>query len=163
MSKCTFGKEEVEYLGHIISKEGVKFDPSKIKEINKWPKPDNISKLIGFLGLIGYYRRYVKNYSHKTAPLTDLLNKNSFICNDEDEKCFQVLKKIMSTMPLLETLDFTKTFVVECNSLGFGIGTTLMQEGHPIEFESWKLNKREIFKSMYDKEILSIVHALTKW
>ena len=78
MSKCTFGKEEVDYLGHIISKEGVKVDPSKIKAINEWPKLDNISELRGFLGLTGYCQRFVKNYAHKTAPLIDLLKKNSY-------------------------------------------------------------------------------------
>ena len=79
----------MDYLGHIISKEGIKVDPSKIKVITKWPKPDNILKLRGFLGLSGYYRRYVKNYAHKTAPVTDLLKKNSFQWNDEVEKCFE--------------------------------------------------------------------------
>ena len=93
MSKCTFGKEEVDYLGHIISKGGVKVDPSKIKAITEWPQPDTISKLRGFLGLIGYYRRYVKNYAHKTTPLTNLLKKNSFLWNDEVEICFEALKR----------------------------------------------------------------------
>jgi hypothetical protein len=78
MSKCTFGKEEVEYLGHIISKKGVKVDPKKIMEITEWPKPKNISKLRGFLGLAGYYQRFVKNYAHLTSPLTNLLKKNPF-------------------------------------------------------------------------------------
>lgn len=82
-SKCTFGKEEVEYLRHIISKEGVKVYPNKIKYIREWPKPINISKLRGFLGLIGYYRRFIKNYDHVTMPLTNLLNKNSFRWDDE--------------------------------------------------------------------------------
>ena len=77
-SKCTFGKEEVEYLRHIISKEGVKVDPNKIKAIKECPNPDNISKLRGFLGLIGYYRTFIKNYAHITRPLTNLLKKNSF-------------------------------------------------------------------------------------
>ena len=80
MSKCTFGKEEVDYLGHIISK-GVKVDPSKIKAITEWPQLDNISKLQGFLGLTRYHPRYVKNYAHKTPPLTNLLEKNSFRWN----------------------------------------------------------------------------------
>ena len=68
MSKCTFGKEEVSYLGHVISKEGVKVDPEKIKSITEWPNPTNISKLRGFLGLTGYYRRFIRNYAHRTAP-----------------------------------------------------------------------------------------------
>ena len=93
MSKCTFGKE-VDYLSHIISKEGVKVDPSKIKAITKWPQPDNISKLRGFLGLTGYYRIYMKNYAHKTPPLRNLLKKNPFQWNDEAKICFEELNKI---------------------------------------------------------------------
>ena len=149
MSKCTFGKEEVDYLGHIISKEWVKVDPSKIKAITEWPKPDNISRLRGFLGLTGHYQRYVK--------------KISFRWNDEAKKCFEALKNIMSSTPVLATPDFTKPFIVECDASGFGIGTLLMQGGHPIAFESRKLNKRERLKSTHDKEMLSIIHALTKW
>ena len=98
----------MDYLGHIISKEGVKVDPSKIKAITEWPKPDNISKLRGFLGLIGYYRRFVKNCAHRSVPLTNLLKKNSFRWNDEAEKCFEALKNIMSSTPVLATPYFTK-------------------------------------------------------
>ena len=126
-------------------------------------QPDNISKLRGFLGLTGYYQRYVKNYAHKTAPLTNLLKKNSFQWNDEAEKCYEALKNIMSSTPVLATPDFTKPFVFECNASGFWIGEVLMQEGHPITFESRKLNKRESLKSMYDQEMLVIIHTLTKW
>ena len=72
-SKCAFGKEEVEYLGYIISREGVKVDPNKIKAIRERPKPVNISKLRGFLGLTEYYRIFIKNYAHITAPLSNLL------------------------------------------------------------------------------------------
>jgi hypothetical protein len=73
LSKCSFGKEEVEYLGHVISREGVKVDPEKIKAITEWPKPKNISKLKGFLGLTRYYQRFIKNYAHLTTPLSNLL------------------------------------------------------------------------------------------
>ena len=91
-SKCTFGKEEVEYLGHVISHESVKVDPNKIKAIKEWTKPANISKLRGFLGLTGYYQRFIKNYADITAPLTNLLNKNSFQWNEEAGMCFEELK-----------------------------------------------------------------------
>ena len=77
MSKCMFGKEEVSYLGYVIYK-GVNVDPEKIKSIIEWPKPTNISKLRGFLRLIGYYRRFIRNYAHIIAPLSNLLKKNAF-------------------------------------------------------------------------------------
>ena len=76
----------------------------------------------------------MKNYAHKITALTDLLKKNSFQWNDEAEKCFEALKNIMSSTPVLATPDFTKPFVVECATSGFEIGTVLMQEGHPISF-----------------------------
>jgi hypothetical protein len=96
-SKCTFGKDEVEYLGHIISKEGVKVDPKKIKAIIEWSKPKSISKLRGFMGLTGYYRRFIKNYAHIIAPLTNLLKKNSFHWSEEARRCFEAVKKILSS------------------------------------------------------------------
>ena len=104
----------------------------------------------------------LKNCAHKTAPLIDLLKKNSFRWNDEVKKCFEALKNIMLSTLILATPYFTKPFVVECDASGFGIGATLMQEGHPIAFKSRKLNKRERLKSTHDKEMLSIIHALTK-
>ena len=94
-------------------------------------------------------------------PLTNLLKKKSFRWNDEAEKCFEALN-IMSSTPVLATLDFTKPFVVECDASGFGIGAVLMQEGHPIELDSRKLSKKESVKSTYDKEMLAIIHALIK-
>ncbi|MDO5305520.1 MAG: RNase H-like domain-containing protein, partial [bacterium] len=115
------------------------------------------------LGLTGYYRRFIKNYAHLTAPLTNLLKKNSFQWNDEIRRCFEMLKQIMSTTPVLATPDFSKSFVVECDASGYGIGVVLMQEGHPIAFESRKLNRREFLQSTYNKEMLAIMHALTKW
>jgi hypothetical protein len=96
MSKCTFGKEEVEYLGHIISKKGFKVDPKKIRTIIEWPKPKNMSNLRGFLGLAGYYQIFVKNYIHLTAPLTNLLKKKSFQWNLEEQKCFENLKTLFT-------------------------------------------------------------------
>ena len=105
----------------------------------------------------------MKNYAHKTVPLTNLLKKKSFRWNDEVEKYFEALKNIMSSTPVIATLNFTKPFVVECDASGFKIGEVLMQGGHPMAFESQKLNKRESLKSTYDKEMLAIIHALAKW
>jgi hypothetical protein len=98
-----------------------------------------------------------------TTPLSNLLKKNSFQWNNKAEECFETLKKVMSSTLVLATPDFTKPFVVECDASGFGIGAVLMQNDHPIAFESRKLNKRESLKSTYDKEMLAIIHVLAKW
>ena len=82
-----------------------------------------------------YYRRFVNNYAHRTAPITDVLKKNYFQWNDETKKCFEALKNMMSLTLLLATHDFRKPFVVVCDALGFKIRAVLMQEGHPIELE----------------------------
>jgi len=133
-SKCFFGVQEVEYLGHIISHEGVKVDPSKIKAIKEWKIPTSIEKLRGFLRLTGYYRKLVKNYGKIAAPLTTLLKKDAFLWTPKATKAFEHLKEAMCQALVLATLDFTKTFIVECDALGNGISVVLMQDERPIAF-----------------------------
>ena len=118
----------MEYLGHIVSHEGVKVDPNKIKVIKEWKVPTTIKQLRGFLGLTGYYHRFVKNYGRIVAPLTTLLNKDAFSWTPEATNAFQHLKEPMCLALVLATPDFTKTFIVECDALGNGIGVVLMQE-----------------------------------
>ena len=108
--------------------EGLKVDPNKIKAIMEWPIPKTIKKLRGFLGLTGYYRRFVKNYGHIEAPLTTLLKKD-FHWNEFANVSFEQLKKAMCTTLVLATPNFTKEFIVECDASRNGIGAVLMQEG----------------------------------
>ena len=128
-SKCAFGFNKVEYLGDIVSHEGVKVDPRKIKVIMEWPIPKTIKKLRGFLAFLGYYIRFVRNYGHIVAPLITLLNKDSFHWNENANISFEQLKKAMCTTPMLATLVFTKEFIVECDASVNVIGVVLMQEG----------------------------------
>jgi hypothetical protein len=133
-SKCFFGASKVKYLGHIIGKDGVWVDPKKIESIEDWPRPNTIKILCGFLGLTTYYRKFVHNYGNIVAPLTALIKKNSFTWTHAANRAFQALKAAMCTTLVLSLLDFTKTFVLECDSFRRGIGAVLMQEGRPLAF-----------------------------
>lgn len=96
LSKCTFGQDKIEYLGHVISSEGVATDPSKIEIIKQWPSPSNPTQLRAFLGMTGYYRRFIQGYGIICKPLFKSLKKDGFSWNDEQED-FQLLKKVMSS------------------------------------------------------------------
>jgi len=116
----------VEYLGHIVSHEGVKVDPSKIKTIKEWKIPTSIKHLQGFLKLTRYYFKFAKTYGRLVEPLTTLLKKYAFSWTLEAMKAFENLKETMCQAPVLTTPNFTKTFIVECDALGNGIGVVLM-------------------------------------
>jgi hypothetical protein len=162
-SKCAFGASEVEYLGHLVGKDGVRVDPKKIEAMQDWPHPKTLKSLRGFLGLTGYYRKFVKNYGKIAAPLTALLKKNSFTWTPAADQAFQTLKMAMCTTPVLALPDFTKTFVLECDASGKGIGAVLMQEGRPLAFTSKQLSEKNLSKPIYEKEMLAILHAVELW
>jgi hypothetical protein len=119
--------------------------------------------LHGFLGLTRYYHKFVKNYGNITTPLTTLLKKNSFTWTPATTQDFQTLKMAMCTTPVLALPDFTKTFVLECDASGKGIGVVLMQEGQPLAFTSKQLSERNLVKSIYEKEMLAILHDVDLW
>ena len=116
MNKCTWAQPRVSYLGHCISAAGVEADPDKIEAMQAWPKPANPKALRGFLGLTGYYRRFIQGYGQIAAPLTAMLKKNNFQWTDKAESAFAELKKAMISPPVLALPDFSKTFVVECDA-----------------------------------------------
>lgn len=162
-SKCEFGLTKILYLGHVIGAEGVKVYQKKIQAILDWPPPRDVSELRGFLGLCSYYRRFAKGFSQVASPLTDLTRKGAFRWTEDSEVVFDRLKQVMSTCPILALPDFSRPFVLECDVSGCGIGAVLMQDRHPIAYESRKLRGSELLYSTYDKEMLAIMHALAKF
>jgi Reverse transcriptase (RNA-dependent DNA polymerase) len=111
-SKCAFGVTTVEYLGHVITADGVSTDPQKIQAMQQWPEPLTLKELRGFLGLTGYYRKFIKRYGEICKPLTNLLKKNGFHWNEEEKATFEALKSIMCKAQVLVLPNFTQPFIV---------------------------------------------------
>jgi hypothetical protein len=138
-------------LGHLIGKDNIKVDPKKIEAMQDWPHPKSLKILCGFLGLTCYYRKFVKNYGKIATPLIAMLKNNSFTWTPATAQAFQTLKMAMCTTPVLALPDFTKTFVLECDPSGKGIGPVLMKEGWPLAFTNKQLSERNLGKSIYEK------------
>jgi hypothetical protein len=117
-----------------------------------WTTPKNLTALKGFFGLCSCYRWFVRGFSQLGASLTDLTKKGAFQWTDESQQTFEKMKEVTSTCLVLALPDFSRSFVLECDASGVGIGAVLMQGGHPIVCESRKLNESERLYSIYDKE-----------
>ncbi|KAH9751490.1 hypothetical protein KPL71_014318 [Citrus sinensis] len=134
--KCNFGQQELEYLGHIVTCHGVKVDVKKIAAMVSWPQPHNISELREFLGLIGYYRKFVRGYGLLARPLTNLLKKGQFGWNKDAEEAFVKLKQAMTKTSVISMPNFNDIFIIETEASGDSIGAVLQQNGKPIAFMS---------------------------
>ena len=162
MSKCSFAQLQLHYLGHIISGQGVATDPSKTADMLAWPVPQTVTDLKGFLGLTGYYRRFVQHYGLIAKPLTQLLKKKQFSWSPEAQLAFDKLKETMVTTPVLALPNFAEIFEVETDASDVGIGAVLMQKGQPIAFLSKALGDSHKHMSIYEKEFLALIMAVDK-
>ncbi|WVZ89848.1 hypothetical protein U9M48_036201 [Paspalum notatum var. saurae] len=153
-SKCAFWLKEVGFLGHILSEKGVAVDPSKVKDVLNWKQPETVTEIQSFLGLAGYYRRFIKDFSKIAKPMTSLTKKNAkFMWGPKCEEGFRELKKLLTTAPVLAQPDVTKPFDVYCDASGQGLGCVLMQEGRVIAYASRQLRKHETNYPTHDPEL----------
>ena len=163
MSKCVFGCAEVEYLGHIISGDGVRVDPKKTIAMQQWLVPTTVKTLRGFLGLTGYYWMFIRGYGAIAQPLIDLLKKDGFLWTNKAFTTFNHLKAAVAQPPVLALPNFTKPFTIECDASGFGFGAVLMQDNRPIAFHSQVLKGKHLHLSTYETELFALATAVKKW
>jgi len=161
-SKCTFGISRVEYLGHYVSAEGISTDPKKVEAVQRWPTPTTVKELRSFLGLAGYYRQFIRDYALIAKPLTQLLKKGEFCWGPEAKLAFQHITQALISAPVLALPNFSQPFVVETDASAGGIGAVLMQSGHPLAFISRALGPKWQQLSVYEKDLLAVVHAVQK-
>jgi hypothetical protein len=136
-NKCEFWLTEVVFLGHVISAGGVLVNPSKVKDVLNWMPSMNVSEIQSFLGLAGYYHRFIQDFSKIAKPMTKLLEKNKdFEWTEECQASFQELKKCLTSAPVLVLPDLTKMFDIYCDASRQRLGCILMQEGQVVSYAS---------------------------
>lgn len=164
IEKCMFCTQRVSFLGYVVTPEGIEVDSSKIDAIREWPTPTTVTQIRSFLGLAGFYRRFVRDFSPIAAPLHELTTKDTpFIWGDAQEVAFCTLKDKLTHAPVLQLPDFTKIFELECDASGIGLGAVLLQEGKPVAYFSEKLSGPSLRYSTYDKELYALVRTLQTW
>lgn len=170
LSKCTFGQSSVEFLGHIVSRDGVSMDPAKISSVVDWPQPETVTDVRSFLGLTGYYRRFVKGFSAIASPLTDLTKDGANVKAGWDDRCeeaFNALKIAITTGPTLALPDLSLPFVVYTDASTVAMGSVLLQDQgkglQPVAYWSKKFTATERRYPVYELELYALVEALKQW
>jgi hypothetical protein len=169
LAKCQFGKTQITYLGHTVGQGEVKPKQANIKAILEFPPPTSKREIKRFLGMIGFYRKFVNNFATIAEPLTRLLKKTQKMVWSEDcQTVFEELKAVLHNPPVLRSPDFTKPFKVAVDASDIGTGAVLLQEGngqvdHPIAYMSKKLNSCEKNYSTIEKECLALVWAVERF
>ena len=166
--KCDFGKEETEYLGHVISSEGVRQDPKKMDKLRNYPVPTDKRTVRAFLGLASYYRRFVRDFSRIAAPLHELTKADTtFEWTPQTSEAFTRLKEVLTANILLPFPDFASPFIIDCDASDVGMGAVLSQHlqgvERPISLESRKFTDAERKWHIREKEALAILYGLTKF
>jgi hypothetical protein len=176
LSKCSFFKSQVEYLGHIVGRGELRADPRKLGHVDQWPQPANVGELRSFLGLCSYFRRFIKSFAKIAQPLHELTGKvqsaqwakNPLAWTPLHQRAFEQLKQALTSAPVLTAPDYSKPFLVYTDASALATGAILAQadvHGHiqPICFYSRKLKPAEVNYPAHDMELLAIVEALREW
>ena len=164
LSKCGFWLEQTAFLGHVISKEGVSVNPEKVEAVLGWKRLTTVKEIRSFLGMAGYYRRFVEGFSSLAAPLTRLTKKNAkFDWNENCERSFSELKKRLTTAPVLALPSGSGGYTVYSDASYLGLGCVLMQHGKVIAYGSRQLKNHEKNYPTHDLELAAIIHALKIW
>jgi hypothetical protein len=164
LGKCEFWLKQVAFLGHVISKGGISVDPSKIQDVLSWKVPTSVGNIGSFLGLAGYYQRFVERFLKISKPMSELLEKDKrFEWTPTCEANFQELKNRLTTALILVMLDMEKPFSIYFDASGQGLGCVLMQDGQVVAYASRQLRKHEVNYLTHDLELAVVVHALKIW
>jgi hypothetical protein len=151
----------VAYLGYVITEGGVAKDADKVAAVAAWPLPRSARALHGFLGLVGYYWKFIKDFNIIAAPLTRLLRRDAFLWDDSATTTFEVLKRALTTGPVLHMPDFDATFVVDCDASGAGFGAVLHQGAGPLAYFSRPFAARHLKLAAYEHELIGLVRSCT--
>jgi len=167
-SKCELFKTEVEFLGHLVGRDGIRMMESKVKGVQDWPTPTKATHVRSFLGTAGYYRRFIKGFSAIAAPLTELTKDAvKFDWGHQQEAAFRHLKKAIAEGPVLALPDPSLPFVVHTDASGFAVGAVLQQDQgkglQPIAYLSKKMLPAETRYPVHEQELLAIIHSLSTW
>ena len=167
-SKCVLFQKSVAYLGHIVSESGIKTDPAKVERVCEWPVPENVTEVKSFLGLAGYYWRFVPNFAQVARPLHKLTEANAdFVWKPECQFSFKKMKTLLSTAPVLSYPDFKAEFILDTDASNHGIGAVLSQlkngVEHPVAYASRTLSKAERNYCVTRKELLAVVEFVKQF
>ena len=162
--KCNFWLTEVRFLGHVVSTSGVSVDLEKVEAVMSWERPKSVFEIRSFLGLAGYYRRFIEDFSRLAPPMTRLTWKEvKFDWDDRCEKAFQKLRRRLTTAPILIVPDRGQGYIVYCDASRVELGCVLMQSGRVVAYGSRQLKNHEMNYPTHDMELVVVVFALKIW
>ncbi|XP_047326921.1 uncharacterized protein LOC124930637 [Impatiens glandulifera] len=164
LSKCEFWLSQIAILGHIISSRGIEVDPAKVEALKGWAAPTSVTEVRSFLGLAGYYRRFIKGFSKIALPLTTLTRKDhKFVWTEECAESFETLKNSLISAPVLTIPDEVGNFIVFTDASKHGLGAVLMQNGNVVAYASRQLKTHEKNYPTHDLELAAVVFSLKIW